>query len=115
MAGGWFHSGDLGRRDADGAIAMVGRKKSDQVGGETVVPNEIEGVLREVEASKRHAWWEWRITIGESVFMQSSPMAESPIAPTLLPRRIAAHVCRVTRCQKPGPWSMFCRQVRSVR
>jgi len=27
MAGGWFHSGDLGRRDASGLIHIVGRKQ----------------------------------------------------------------------------------------
>ncbi len=50
MAGGWFHSGDLGRRDGDGVIAMVGRKKEViKSGGETIVPNEVEEILREVQ------------------------------------------------------------------
>ncbi len=49
MAGGWFHSGDLGRRDASGLIHIVGRKKElIKSGGENVIPNEIEHVLRAV-------------------------------------------------------------------
>ncbi len=43
---GWFRSGDLGTRDADGFITIVGRKK-DMVlrGGFNVYPREIEEVL----------------------------------------------------------------------
>jgi fatty-acyl-CoA synthase len=49
MAGGWFHSGDLGRRSASGLIHIVGRKKElIKSGGENVIPNEIEHVLRGV-------------------------------------------------------------------
>jgi acyl-CoA synthetase (AMP-forming)/AMP-acid ligase II len=49
MAGGWFHSGDLGRRDASGLIHLVGRKKElIKSGGENIIPNEIEHVLRGV-------------------------------------------------------------------
>jgi fatty-acyl-CoA synthase len=53
MAGGWFHSGDLGRRDEDGIISMVGRKKEViKSGGETIIPNEIEEILHEVDGVK---------------------------------------------------------------
>lgn len=49
MAGGWFHSGDLGRRRPDGLIHVVGRKKElIKSGGENIIPNEIENVLRGV-------------------------------------------------------------------
>jgi fatty-acyl-CoA synthase len=49
MAGGWFHSGDLGRRDASGLIHIVGRKKElIKSGGENIIPNEIEHILRGV-------------------------------------------------------------------
>jgi fatty-acyl-CoA synthase len=49
MAGGWFHSGDLGRRNASGLIHIVGRKKElIKSGGENIIPNEIEHVLRAV-------------------------------------------------------------------
>jgi long-chain acyl-CoA synthetase len=45
---GWFHSGDLGRRDADGFLYVVGRIK-DMInrGGLNVYPREIEEVLHE--------------------------------------------------------------------
>jgi fatty-acyl-CoA synthase len=45
-ADGWFHSGDLGRIDEDGYLALVGRAKDlYRCGGEQVVPKEIEDVL----------------------------------------------------------------------
>jgi long-chain acyl-CoA synthetase len=46
MVGGWFHSGDLGVKDADGYLTIVDRKK-DMVlrGGYNVYPREVEEVL----------------------------------------------------------------------
>ena len=47
FAGGWFHSGDLVREDADGYIYVVDRKKDMIIsGGENVYPAEVETVLR---------------------------------------------------------------------
>jgi acyl-CoA synthetase (AMP-forming)/AMP-acid ligase II len=46
MRGGWFHSGDLVRRDAEGYVYVVDRKKDMIIsGGENVYPAEIEEVL----------------------------------------------------------------------
>jgi fatty-acyl-CoA synthase len=43
---GWFHSGDLGRIDADGRVAFVGRLKDMlKVGGENVAAAEVESFL----------------------------------------------------------------------
>jgi acyl-CoA synthetase (AMP-forming)/AMP-acid ligase II len=51
MAGGWFHSGDLAKRNERGLIHIVGRKKEIiKSGGENIVPNEIEDVLRRVRS-----------------------------------------------------------------
>jgi long-chain acyl-CoA synthetase len=46
MVDGWFRSGDLGTKDADGYISIVDRKK-DMVlrGGYNVYPREVEEVL----------------------------------------------------------------------
>ena len=46
MRGGWFHSGDLVRRDEEGFLYIVDRKK-DMInsGGENIYPAEIEEVL----------------------------------------------------------------------
>ncbi len=43
---GWWHTGDLARRDADGYYYIVGRKKDMLIsGGENIYPAEIEGLL----------------------------------------------------------------------
>jgi fatty-acyl-CoA synthase len=43
---GWFHTGDLTRRDAEGYYYIVGRKKDLLIsGGENIYPAEIEGLL----------------------------------------------------------------------
>jgi long-chain acyl-CoA synthetase len=48
MRGGWFHSGDLARVDADGYFYIVDRKKDMIIrGGYNVYPREIEEVLYE--------------------------------------------------------------------
>ncbi len=45
-AGGWFHTGDLAKKDADGFFTIAGRKKDMLIsGGVNVYPAEIEGVL----------------------------------------------------------------------
>ncbi len=45
-AGGWFRTGDLGRRDASGALHVLGRRDDVIVtGGENVAPAEVEAAL----------------------------------------------------------------------
>jgi long-chain acyl-CoA synthetase len=51
MRNGWFHSGDIGRRDADGSYFIVDRKKDMIIrGGFNVYPREVEEVLYAHEA-----------------------------------------------------------------
>jgi len=46
MRSGWYHTGDLGQRDADGYFYIVDRKKDMLiVGGINVYPREVEEVL----------------------------------------------------------------------
>jgi len=48
MRGGWLHTGDSGRFDADGCLYVVGRIKDMIVsGGEKVYPLEVERLLRQ--------------------------------------------------------------------
>ncbi len=48
LAGGWFHSGDIGHFDADGYLWVDGRAKEMIIsGGENIAPAEIENVLLE--------------------------------------------------------------------
>jgi acyl-CoA synthetase (AMP-forming)/AMP-acid ligase II len=50
--GGWHHTGDVGRLDADGFLHYVGRKPEKELiksGGENVYPAEVESVIMEVE------------------------------------------------------------------
>jgi len=48
LAGGWFHSGDIGHLDPDGCLWVDGRK-TDMIisGGENIAPAEIENLLLE--------------------------------------------------------------------
>jgi fatty-acyl-CoA synthase len=49
MRGGWLHSGDLARWDADGYLAIAGRAKDVIIsGGENIYPAETERVLKEI-------------------------------------------------------------------
>jgi acyl-CoA synthetase (AMP-forming)/AMP-acid ligase II len=48
LAGGWYHTGDLGRMDEAGFLTITGRIKELIIrGGENVYPAEVEAVLAE--------------------------------------------------------------------
>jgi len=47
MRGGWFHTGDMGRRDEEGFIYIVGRKVEMIISsGENIYPAEVERVIQ---------------------------------------------------------------------
>ena len=49
FSGGWFHTGDLARMDADGDLYIVERKKDMFIsGGENVYPAEVEDAIYEL-------------------------------------------------------------------
>ena len=51
LVDGWYRTGDLAELDDDGFVAIVGRANTViRTGGETVVPSEVEAVLRDHEA-----------------------------------------------------------------
>jgi fatty-acyl-CoA synthase len=46
VRGGWLHTGDIARRDADGCFSILGRSKEMFIsGGENVYPAEIESIV----------------------------------------------------------------------
>jgi len=100
---GWWHTGDLARRDADGYYYIVGRKKDMYIsGGENVYPAEIEGLLvthpaiadAAVIAQPDARWGE----VGVAVVVPSTPggisaeevlaFCDGKLARFKLPRRI---------------------------
>lgn len=82
---GWFASGDLVRRDEDGHLFLMGRKKSViNVAGMKVFPEEVERVLNEHPAVSRS-----RVIGREHAQMGQVPVAEIiPADPALPPKPI---------------------------
>lgn len=56
MEGGWFHTSDMGRRDADGFVYIIGRKQELIISsGENIYPAEVERVIQAVPQVKEAA------------------------------------------------------------
>lgn len=50
LAGGWWHTGDLGRRETDGSVTFIGpRTRLIKSAAENIYPAEVEGALRQHE------------------------------------------------------------------
>jgi len=56
MKGGWFHTGDMGRRDEDGFVYIVGRKVEMIISsGENIYPVEVERAIQTLPQIKEAA------------------------------------------------------------
>jgi fatty-acyl-CoA synthase len=56
MQGGWFHTGDMGRRDEDGFVYIVGRKVEMIISsGENIYPMEVERAIQSLPQIKEAA------------------------------------------------------------
>jgi len=56
MQGGWFHTGDMGRRDKEGFIYVIGRKQELIISsGENIYPAEVEKVIQTLPQVKEAA------------------------------------------------------------
>jgi fatty-acyl-CoA synthase len=56
MEGGWFHTSDMGRRDEDGFVYIIGRKQDLIISsGENIYPAEVERVIQALPQVKEAA------------------------------------------------------------
>jgi fatty-acyl-CoA synthase len=56
MKGGWFHTGDMGKRDEDGFVYIVGRKVEMIISsGENIYPVEVERAIQSLPQVKEAA------------------------------------------------------------
>jgi fatty-acyl-CoA synthase len=97
LAGGWFHTGDLGHFDADGDLWIDGRSKDLNIsGGENIHPAEIENVLAEAPeiaevavVGRPDATW-GEVVVAAIVTRSGDPLADADVR-ALLQDRIARY------------------------
>jgi malonyl-CoA/methylmalonyl-CoA synthetase len=96
-ADGWFRTGDVGERDADGYLRLVGRA-SDLIitAGYNVYPREVEDAIREHEAVVDVAVVglpdpTWGETVAAYVVLRGDLDALEPELATLVEERLAAY------------------------
>jgi fatty-acyl-CoA synthase len=103
---GWFCSGDLGRRDADGCIEIVGRVRELIIsGGENIYPAEIENLILEHPAVADVAVVAladptWGQTPAAAIVLRAASVASADDILSFLTGRLAAfkrprHICFV--------------------
>ena len=98
--GGWFHTGDLGRVDGEGYLFITGRlKEMIDRGGEKIIPEEVDAVLREHPAlAEAAAFAVAHRTLGEDV-AAAVVLRDGSTASELELRRFAA--TRLARFKVP--------------
>ncbi len=96
LAGGWFHTGDLGEIGADGRLRVHGRRDGMiSTGGEKVAPEEVEAILAEHPQVKEAAVCglpddRW----GQRVVVLVVPAGPTPPSLEELRRHVAARAAR---------------------
>ena len=86
---GWLHSGDVGRRDADGYYYIVDRIKDMYIsGGENVYPAEVEAVLTDHAAVLEAAV----LGVADAALGRGGPRGGAPAPGRQLRCRDAAHL-----------------------
>ena len=97
LAGGWFHTGDIGHFDADGDLWIDGRSQDLIIsGGENIHPAEIENVLAEAPeiaevavVGRPDATW-GEVVVAAIVTRNGDPLAEADVR-ALLQGRVARY------------------------
>ncbi len=116
FAGGWFHTGDIGVRDADGYVYIVDRLKDMIIsGGENIAGSEVERVLYEHGAvlevavvGRPDAKW-GEVPVAHVVLRPGS--SDSPRSSS----STAAASSPSSRCPRTCSSSMCCRATRRAR
>jgi long-chain acyl-CoA synthetase len=113
LRNGWFHSGDIGFRDADGCYFIVDRKK-DMIlrGGFNVYPREVKEVLYAHPAVAEAAVVGVRDSHGEEVKAVALKAGRSERGRD---HRSARSVSRPTSTRAPSSSSKRCRRARPGR
>jgi len=119
---GWFHSGDIGRFDADGFLHITGRKKNVIVArnGKNVYPEELEELVNRLPFVLESAVYGERNANGdEEICVAVVPNAEEfvrwaessgeTMTPELVDKTIDREIRSLNRRQPPH------RQIRRVR
>ncbi|MEW6735381.1 MAG: AMP-binding protein, partial [Acidobacteriota bacterium] len=108
LRNGWLHTGDLGRRDRDGYIYIVGRKKEMIIrGGENIYPKEIEEILYRHEAIQEAAVIAipdpiWGEEVAAAIILKDGAQAHSDDIIAYCRAHLADYKCprRVFFCQQ---------------
>ena len=93
---GWYHTGDIGTRDADGYFSIHDRKKNMIIsGGENIYPAEVERVLHEHPASPKPRDRAARSEMaGGAGRLCGAPGRRDCRAPTTLKRHVGTQLAR---------------------